>query len=164
MIPLQKTIAVTAGKIAKNDTPYLFLGTNAIGPFFRNWLIPKQHEHKVNKKILVNWKLLVSLQSCLSKLRIAIPQLSFWQSTNPLSDRGIPERQLIQMSTKHWSRDTRKGSEMKYFYRLLIWKVYNVLYVYVKVRGFINHKLKVRGHSTTTWTEFCHLLVPSSPW
>jgi hypothetical protein len=54
MIPLQKIVVVTAGKIAKNDTPYLFLGTNVMGPFFKNRDIPKQHEHRLNKKVPMN--------------------------------------------------------------------------------------------------------------
>ena len=75
MTPLPKIDAVTVGKIAKNDTPYLLLGTNVIGPFFKKRVNPKQHEQKLNKKVAMNWKLLFASARVLSLWRMEIPQL-----------------------------------------------------------------------------------------
>ena len=39
--------------------------------------------------------------------------------------------------------------------------------IFQYIRGlkklFLNISLLIRGHSTTTWTEFCHFLTPSPP-
>ena len=75
MAPLPKIVAITVGKIAKNDAPYLLLGTNVIGPFFKNRVIPKQHEKRLNKKVAMNWKLLFASARVLSNWSMAIPQL-----------------------------------------------------------------------------------------
>ena len=76
MAPLPTIDAVTVGKIAQNDAPYLLLGTNVIGPFFKKRVIPKLHEQMLNKKVPMNKKLLVLFQRSVSNARIAIPQFS----------------------------------------------------------------------------------------